>query len=199
MNIGIELTIILLLILVNGIFAMAEIAIVAARKTKLKKLADAGDERAKKALELATSPNRFLATVQVGITLIGVIAGAFGGATLAEEIAAVLRKLPALIPHSEWISVALVVAIISFLSLVLGELAPKRLGLSNPEGIACALARPLDRLSRLATPVVIALSKSTDAVLRIIGFKAREQPPVTEGRSANFSRTGASCRCVSSH
>ena len=180
MNIGIELAIILLLILLNGIFAMAEIAIVAARKSRLKKLADSGDARARIALELANSPNRFLATVQVGITLIGIMAGAFGGATLAKEIAGILRKVPALVPHSEWISIAIVVAIISFLSLVVGELAPKRLGLSNPEGIARALARPLDRLSRLAAPFVKGLSGATDFVLRLVGFKPREQPPVSE-------------------
>ena len=155
MNIGIEVAIILLLILINGIFAMAEIAVVAAKKARLKKLADAGDPRAKAALELANSPNRFLATVQVGITLIGVMAGAFGGATLAEEIARALNTIPVLVPHSEWISVAIVVAMITFLSLIIGELAPKRIGLSNPEGIARALARPLDRLSRVASPLVM--------------------------------------------
>lgn len=183
MNIGIELAIILLLILANGIFAMAEIAIVAAKKSRLKKLADTGDTRAEIALELANSPNRFLATVQVGITLIGVLAGAFGGATLARGIARLLQQIPPLIPHSEWISVAIVVAVISFLSLVIGELAPKRLGLSNPEGIARALASPLNRLSRLTAPFIKALSESTDLVLRLVGFKQKEQPPVSEGAS----------------
>jgi len=180
MNAGIEVAIILLLIIVNGIFAMAEIAVVAAKKIKLKKLADAGDERAKAALDLANSPNRFLATVQVGITLIGVLAGAFGGATLAGEIAGAFRHVPALAPHSEWLGIAIVVAVISFLSLVLGELVPKRLGLSNPEGVARALARPLDRLSRFASPLVAALSRSTDAVLALLGFKPKQEPPVTE-------------------
>lgn len=180
MKIGIEVAIILLLILINGIFAMAEIAVVTARKARLKKLADAGDPRAKAALELANSPNRFLATVQVGITLIGVMAGAFGGATLAEEIARGLNTIPVLVPHSEWISVAIVVAMITFLSLIIGELAPKRIGLSNPEGIARALARPLDRLSRVASPLVKALSEGTDLVLRLVGFKPRQEAPVSE-------------------
>jgi putative hemolysin len=180
MTLGIEILFILLLIFANGIFAMAEIAVIAAKKTKLKKLADTGDPGAKKALELATSPNRFLATVQVGITLIGVMAGAFGGATLAQEIAKLLSRIPILATHSGWLSVAIVVAIITFFSLVIGELVPKRIGLSNPEGIARALARPLDWLSRIATPLVTALSASTDAALRLGGFKHKEQPPVSE-------------------
>ena len=180
MNASIEIAIIIALIFVNGVFAMAEIAVVAARKAKLKKLADAGDERAKKALELANSPNRFLATVQVGITLIGVLAGAFGGATLADEIAQGLRKVSFLAPHAGWIAVAIVVAMITFLSLVIGELAPKRLGLANPEAIARTLARPLDRLSRVAGPLVNLLSAATDAVLRLFRFKVKEEPPVSE-------------------
>ena len=180
MRVGLEVVIILALLIANGVFAMAEIAIVAARKNRLKKLADAGDASAKAALELASAPNRFLASVQIGITLIGVLAGAFGGATLAREIARGLNHVPSIAPHSEWISVAIVVTVITFLSLIIGELAPKRIGLNNPEGIARLLARPMQRLSRFAHPLIHLLGASTDILLKLVGFKPRPETPVSE-------------------
>lgn len=175
-----EILIILLLILVNGLLAMAEIAIVSARKTRLRQLANEGDKSARAALELADSPNRFLSTVQVGITLVGIFAGAFGGATLAQYLAMSLRTIPGLAPYSTALSLGIVVAAITYLSLVIGELVPKRLALHSPERIASLIARPMRILSTLAAPIVYLLSVSTEAVLAILGIESSAGAPVTE-------------------
>jgi len=175
-----EIIIIVLLLAANGVFAMTEIAVVSARKTRLRRLAATGDLRAKAALELAESPNRFLATVQIGITLVGVLAGAFGGATLAEEIAKALQGFPHLARYGEAIGIGTVVLGITFCSLILGELVPKRIGLNNPERIARLMAGPMSRLAWLASPLVRLLSVSTELVLRVIRLKKPVDPPVTE-------------------
>ena len=177
---GIEAFFILVLILFNGVNAMAEIAIVSSRKTRLKKLADEGDLRAKIALELANSPTRFLSTVQVGITLIGILAGALGGATLAKKLAPILEGIPVLEPYAGGLAVVTVVAAITFLSLVFGELVPKRIGMNQPEKIAMALARPMNRLSRLTGPAVTILSWTTEGILKLLGVKRGDQAPVSE-------------------
>jgi putative hemolysin len=176
----IEVAVILALLVVNGIFAMTEIAIVAARKARLRQLANAGDARAKSALELAESPNRFLATVQIGITLVGVLAGAFGGATIAEEVAKVVKTAPILSPYGHAIGLGLVVCAITYFSLVLGELVPKRIGLGNPEGIAMAVAKPMQALSRWANPAVKFLSASTDGLLSLLGVKPQREAAITD-------------------
>ena len=176
----VEIAIILVLILANGVFAMAETAFVSSRKSRLQQRANAGDSRARAALDLANAPNQFLSTVQLGITLIGILAGAFGGATIAEALAVELRALPWLAPYSETVAFALVVACITYLSLVIGELVPKRLALNNPEGLAASLVRPMRVLSALATPFVKLLSFSTDAVLRLIRLRPPAEPPITE-------------------
>lgn len=168
-----EIVIILLLLAANGVFAMTEIAVVSARKARLKRLAAQGDARAAAALHLAESPNTFLPTVQVGITLVGVLAGAFGGATIAEEIAAALQAVPPLAPYGKAIGIAVVVIAITYLSLIIGELVPKRLALANPEGIARVMARPMKALARAANPAVKLLGFSTDVVLRL--FDARRE------------------------
>ena len=183
--------IILLLIVVNGLFALAEVAVVASRKTRLKQLAKEGDSKAATALELAESPNRFLSTVQVGITLIGVLAGAFGGATLAEEIAVYLRTVPVLSGHADSVSLGLVVFAITYLSLVIGELVPKRIALHNPERIAALIATPMQWLSRLAAPIVAVLSCSTDAVLGLIGLRTSKEPLITEQEITGMIEQGA--------
>lgn len=175
-----EALIILLLIVVNGVFALAEVAVVASRKARLQQRVNQGDHKAKAALELAESPNRFLSTVQIGITLIGVMAGAFGGATIAEEIATYLKAYPSLSAHADSIGLGLVVLVITYLSLVIGELVPKRIALHSPERLASLVALPMRWLSALAAPLVAVLSFSTDAVLRIIGLRPSEEPPVTE-------------------
>lgn len=176
----IEGIVILLLLTANGIFAMTEIAVVSARKPRLRQLAAAGDKRAQAALELAESPNRFLATVQVGITLVGVLAGAFGGATIAEEIAASLKDFPTLAAYGEAIGIGVVVLGITFCSLILGELVPKRIGLNNPELIARLMAVPMNQLAWIASPLIKILSATTELVLRCIRLKKPVDPPVTE-------------------
>src|SRR5262249_41672860 len=135
-EIGFEIVVIFVLILANGIFAMTEMAVVSARKERLRLRAARGSARARAALDLAESPNRFLATVQIGITLVGVLAGAYGGATIAEKLEQGISTVPFLAPHAGSVSVAIVVAAITYLSVVLGELVPKRFALAKPEGIA---------------------------------------------------------------
>jgi putative hemolysin len=179
-QITLELTIIFFLILGNGVLAMSEIAVVSARKARLQQLAEAGDDRARAALKLANDPSRFLSTVQIGITLVGILAGTFGGATLAGELAALIARVPVLEAYSSALGVALVVLGITFLSLVVGELAPKQIGLSNPERVASLVARPMTLLSRLASPAVSLLSVSTGTVLRMIGVKQAAENPISE-------------------
>lgn len=175
----IELLVIVLLLLCNGIFAMSEIAVVTARRARLSRRAEAGDGRAQAALELATEPTQFLSTVQVGITLVGTFAGAFGGATIAEQLAPYLAGIPFIGGDGEGIALVLVVAVITFLSVVIGELVPKRVALAHPETIAALVARPMRRLARLGGPVVRLLTGSTELVLRVFRFRAAE-PKVTE-------------------
>lgn len=174
-----EILIVLLLILANGLFAMSEMAIVSSRKVRLQQLANTGNQKAQTALELANTPNRFLSTVQVGITLIGILAGAFGGATLAEKLAVELSQIPILDPYSDVIALAVVVGLIAYLSLIFGELVPKRLALNNPEQIAVIIAKPMNFLSKLTAPVVHLLSISTEFILRLLGIQASNEPQVT--------------------
>ena len=179
-RIVLEAGIIFLLLVANGVFAMAEIAIVAARKNRLRQSAAAGNSGAQVALELAESPNRFLATVQIGITLIGILAGAFGGATIAEELAGFYNRVPLLAPYAEALGVATVVVPLTFVSLIIGELAPKRIGLLNPEGIAAAVAKPMRALSRFSAPVVSLLSATSDFLVRLFGIRPKQESPVSE-------------------
>jgi putative hemolysin len=173
--------IVVLLILLNGLFAMSETALVSARKASLRQRADAGDNGARSALELANSPNRFLSTVQIGISLIGVLSGAVGGATIAEPLAGALASaVPALAPYAGAISFGLVVGSITYLSLILGELVPKRLALNGAETVASRVAGPMRFLSKLASPVVWFLGVSTDAVLRLLRVRPSTEPPVSE-------------------
>lgn len=176
----VELCIICLLFIANGVFAMAELAVVSARRVRLKQLALAGQASAGIALALADAPNRFLPAVQTGITLVGLLAGAFGGATIAEEIADALEKTARFAPYAEAIGVAIVVVILTFLSLVIGELVPKRIALAYPERIACWVARPVDWLSRLTRPVIRLLAWATDAVLWLLRVRERRPETVTE-------------------
>ena len=179
-SIALEILIILALILINGLLAMAEIAVVSARKARLQQLSNQGNAKARAALALATHPADFLSTVQIGITLVGILAGAFGGATIAKSISASLATFPWLAPYSEAIGVFIVVLLITYFSLVLGELVPKRLGLSNPERIAASAAAPMRFLSRLASPLVRLLGWSTELVLKMFGYKASAEAPVSE-------------------
>lgn len=175
-----EILIILLLILLNGIFAMSEMAIVSAKKVRLQQLADRGNAKARAALKLAESPNHFLSTVQVGITVIGILAGAFGGATISEKLAIELKRIPLLAAQASGIALFIVVFAIAYCSLVLGELVPKRLALNNPERIAISIASPMGFLAKLTAPAVNLLSYSTEFVLRLLGIEPSTEPEVTE-------------------
>ena len=175
-----EIFIILALLFVNGLFAMSEMAFVAARKGRLRHLAETGEARAVVALELAESPNRFLSTVQVGITLVSILAGAFSGATVADQVARFFQQVPGVAPYSKPIGLAVVVLAVSYLSLVLGELVPKRLALSRPETISLVMAGPMKRLAHLTSPLISLLSGSTDAILRIFGLKSAAETSVSE-------------------
>lgn len=185
-----EILILLLLIVLNGVFAMSEIAVVSARKARLEHMAVEGNAGARSALELANAPNRFLPTIQIGITLIGVLAGAYGEATIATQVADVLADIPALAAHSELIALGIVVMLITYLSLVIGELVPKRLALQNPERMASAIAAPMLMLSRITSPLVQVLSVSMDAVIWLLGARSSEEPPVTEEELKLLIRQG---------
>lgn len=174
-----EIIIILLLIILNGIFAMAEIAIVSARKSRLKQQANEGNKNAQAALNLAQSPGRFLSTVQIGITFIGIFAGAFGGETIAKSLSNELKNIPVVIPYADGISIFLVVAFITYLSLIIGELVPKRVALSSPETIARFMAYPMNILSSTASPLVSLLTISTDWVFRLLQIKPSNEPFVS--------------------
>jgi putative hemolysin len=176
----IEVLAIAVLILANGLFAMSEMAVVSARKSRLKAAADAGDPKARAALALSDSPTRFLSTVQIGISLVGTLAAAFGGASVAERLASVLGQVQPLAAHSHTIALGCVVLIISYFSLVVGELVPKRIALANAESIATAIASPMLRLSILVSPVVHLLSLSTEAVLQLLGWRAQQPSPVNQ-------------------
>jgi putative hemolysin len=175
-----ELAIAVILIVLNGVFALSELAIVSARRPRLKTLADNGRVGAAKALALAESPGRFLSTVQIGITLVGILAGAFSGAALGERVTDVFlaRGMP------EWAAEALgyglVIGAITYCSVVIGELVPKHLALRNAEGIACAMAPSMAFLSRAAAPVVWLLDASTRLVFRLFGRTTDNANAVTE-------------------
>jgi putative hemolysin len=175
-----EILILIILILANGVFSLSEIAVVSARKQRMQQRADSGDSRALVALELAHHPTRFLSTVQIGITLIGILSGAFGGATIAEQLALSLSKYPRLAPYADVIGVAVVVIAIAYLSLVFGELVPKRIALADAERIATRVAPSMQALARFATPVVNLLTSSTEAVYRLVKNKSSQEPAVTE-------------------
>lgn len=180
--VALQILVIFFLILVNGAFAMAEIAVVSSRKGRLQALANQGNRRAQQALDLGNHPTHFLSTVQIGITLIGVLSGAFGGATLAAHIQhGIALSVPALAPYSEAIGVTCVVVIVTYLSVIVGELVPKRLALAHPETVAMLLAGPIRIATKMASPCVRFLSFSTDLVLRLLGAGGLKQdPPVTE-------------------
>ena len=176
----IEILIILILVLINGIFALSEMAIVTSRRIKLQKIREKGNKNADIAIELADSPNQFLSTIQIGITLIGILAGAFGGATIAQTISKNIAGIQILSPYSEILGVIIVVIIITYLSLIIGELVPKKIALNNPERIAVKIARPMKYISIITKPLVLFLSLSIDVVLRILRIQESSDKSVAE-------------------
>ncbi len=175
-----ESLIILSLLVVNGIFAMSEIAVVTSRRARLQQRADEGSAGARQALKLVDEPTRFLSTVQIGITLIGVLAGAFGGATIAEELDARLELIPELAPYSEGLALFIVVACVAFCSLVIGELVPKRIAMQSPERIASLVAIPMHWLARIASPMVAVLTFTTRIILKLLRVPESKGTRVTE-------------------
>ena len=175
-----ELGIALLLIGLNGLFALSELAIVSARKARLKTMADNGRAGAGTALRLAEEPGRFLSTVQIGITLVGVLAGAFSGAALGAMLTDIMKAQGVAENVAEPLGFGLVVAAITYLSVVVGELVPKHLALKNPEGIACAVAPLMALLSRIAAPIVWMLDASTKLIFRLMGQSTESESAVTE-------------------
>ncbi|QSA96742.1 hemolysin family protein [Methylococcus sp. EFPC2] len=177
---GYEFGLIMLLILLNGVFAMSEMAIVSARKHRLQQRADDGHAGAARALELVDQPTRFLSTIQVGITSIGVLSGALGEAAIAKPLLPYLAAVPQLQPYADELALAVTVVVITYLSLILGELVPKRLALNFPESIAAWTARPMHWLSLAALPAVKALILSTELVLWLLRIKPSQAPSITE-------------------
>ena len=175
-----EILIILGLILLNGLLSMSEIAMVSARKSRLETEAKQGNRSARKALRLANEPNRFLSTVQIGITLIGILTGLYSGEKLADDFAIIIARNAWLAPHAHTIAQGIIVALVTYLTLILGELVPKRLGMNAAEKIAKLMAAPMELLSKAAAPFVWLLSASTALVVRLLGLERNKEGKVTE-------------------
>jgi putative hemolysin len=186
-----DIVLILLLILLNGVFAMSEIAVVSARKARLQNLAESGSPGAEAALTLSQEPSNFLSTIQVGITTVGILSGAVGERTLADPFGEWLARMPLLEPYAKGIAFTVVVVGLTYFSVVVGELVPKRLGLLAPEGIASLVARPMMWLSSLGKPLVVLLSTSSDVLLRLLGARRKEEPPVTDEEIKVLMEQGA--------
>jgi putative hemolysin len=175
-----EVILIAVLIVINGLFSMTEIAVVSSRRVRLAQDAEAGDAGAATAIRLQEKPDRFLSTVQIGITLVGILAGAFGGATVAQTLGNFLETFPAIAPYAQTISFGIVILIITYFSLVIGELVPKNLALNRPETIARIFSRPMDWISRLTAPIGWFLSGSTSLVLKIMRVGKATDAAITE-------------------
>jgi putative hemolysin len=186
-----DLVLLVVLILINGIFAMSEIAVVTARKARLQNLADDGSAGAKAALALHQEPSSFLSTIQVGITSVGILSGAIGEAALADPLAQWLGGLPSLEPYARGIALTITVIALTYFSVVVGELVPKRLALLAPETIASLIARPMQALARFTHPLVVLLSGSCTAILGILGAHRKEEPPVTDDEIKVMMEQGA--------
>lgn len=180
MNIATEVLIVLAIIVINALFVLAEMSVASSRKARLQERINDGDKRAATALKLIEHPNLFLATVQIGITLVGVFLGAVGGARFSAPLGGLLGRIPAIAPYAETLALAIVVIVITFVSIVLGELVPKRIALHNPERIASLLAGPMIFVSRLFKPFVWLLGRITDLILKLMGVEPGNEPPVTE-------------------
>jgi putative hemolysin len=176
----VEILIILLLILLNGVFAMSEIAMVSAKRSRLERAAKAGDKGARKAIELSENPGKFLSTVQIGITLIGILTGIYSGEKIEDDLIVYLNQSPLLAEHSELIATTIIVVALTFFSLVLGELVPKRIGMTMPEPISKILAFPMYSISLVMAPFIWLLTVSSDGLIRLFGIRTPEESKVTE-------------------
>jgi putative hemolysin len=174
-----DILLVFVLILLNGVFALSEIAIVSSRRARLVQLAESGRPGARAALQLAAEPTRFLSSVQVGITSIGILSGAIGEAAIATRLGAYFAQVPALEPYAHALALGLMVVVLTYVSLIVGELAPKRFALTNPEAIASIIARPMQILAAAGRPLVAVLSASTEALLRLFRVRQVKGPAVT--------------------
>ncbi|MDB5729121.1 MAG: HlyC/CorC family transporter, partial [Noviherbaspirillum sp.] len=194
-----EIALLFGLILLNGAFAMSEIALITARRARLQKLAEAGDRGAASAMKLGEDPNSFLSTVQIGITSIGILNGIVGEATLAQPFALWLQSLGVRTPLAGYLATGLVVVSITYFSIVLGELVPKRLGQINPEPLARLVARPMLWLGAITKPFVKLLSGSTQLVLRALGIKERSDQSVTQEEINLMLAEGSDAGVIEQH
>ena len=193
----IAIVVVLLLVVLNGIFAMTELAVVSSRKSKLQSRAERGDRGARAALKLSEEPTQFLSAVQVGITLIGILAGAYGQATIAGELDLILEAaFPTFAPYSHFFSTAVVVVLITYVSLIVGELVPKRLALIFPETIASKMAAPISTMALLLKPFVLLLTASTSGILKLMGVKDRDGSDVTQEEVQSILAEGTSAGLI---
>ena len=186
-----DIFLLLLLILLNGILAMSEIAVVSARKSRLQKLADDGSLGAKTALDLSSEPSAFLSTIQVGITTVGILSGAIGENALADPLSEWLSGFSLLQPYARGLSLSFVVVLLTYFSVVVGELVPKRLGLLAPEAIAAIIASPMTFLARVARPLVWLFSSSSSLIMRLIGARPSAEAPVSNDEINVLMEQGA--------
>ena len=194
---AIAIVVVLLLVVMNGLFAMTELAVVSSRKSKLQSRAERGDRGARAALKLAEEPTHFLSAVQVGITLIGILAGAYGQAAIGGELNRLLATaVPAIAPWSDIVSTAIVVVFITYVSVIVGELVPKRLALIFPEPIAAKMAAPISTLAIVLKPFVVLLTVSTSAILKIMGVKDRDGSDVTQEEVETILAEGTSAGLI---
>ncbi len=191
-----ELIVIGILIALNGLFSMSEIAIVSSRKSRLEEMLRRGNLRAKTVLQIAESPNHFLSTVQVGITSIGILNGIFAGATISQEMAKWLAQTGLSASASDKLAVICVVVVVTYLSIVVGELLPKRIGMTNPESISLLVARPMLLISRATAPFVWLLSTSTDLLVKLLNIKKHAGSAVTEDEIKAMVTEGASVGAI---
>ncbi|CAL1520071.1 hemolysin family protein [Chitinophaga sp. MM2321] len=182
-----EVVIILILILLNGIFSMSEIAMVSARKSRLEYLANKGDEKAKAALKLANNPDTFLSTVQIGITLIGILTGIYSGENIKTDVLAWVNTFPVLQPYGSAVATTIIVVVITYFSMVLGELVPKRIGLAKPETIAKAMSKPMQALSWLTFPFIWLLTASSNVLIKLFNLQPKDTQVTEEEIKAIIS------------
>ncbi|MEO5335041.1 MAG: hemolysin family protein [Magnetococcus sp. YQC-5] len=194
-----ELFILLSMILLNGLFSMSEMAVVSARKVRLRQMADSGSVGARVALDLVADPSRFLATIQVGITTIGILSGAYGEAVLLGWVVPLLEPLPMVGDHANDVGMVIIVVGITFCSLILGELLPKRVAMHYPEMLATMLSKPMRLLSRLAAPFIFLLTKTTDGLMGLLGISHRNDPPVTNEEIQVLMQQGAEAGVFEQH
>ena len=186
-----EITLLLLLIVLNGVLSMSEIAVVSSRKARLQRLADDGSPGAQGALSLHNDPASFLSTIQIGITTVGILSGAIGETVLADPLTAWLAQFALIEPHARGIALTTVVVALTYFSVVIGELVPKRLGLLAPETIASLIASPMNMLARVGKPLVWLISTSSDILLRILRARSTDEPPITNDEIKLLMEQGA--------